>query len=110
VWVVVVGIAFLSAAVEGVCAGAQAQLRRRTACSLHPFSLKKPPPPPPKKQKSKTVDRFNNLYVSALVTPGGGRLLLLHDGRGDDAVRAFLTDAYELYLRVSGFEVEVEVE
>ncbi|KIY97195.1 Trafficking protein particle complex subunit 2, partial [Monoraphidium neglectum] len=47
----------------------------------------------------KTVDRFNNLLVSAFVTPGGARLLLLHDGRGDDVVRAFFTDVYELYLR-----------
>jgi hypothetical protein len=46
------------------------------------------------------VDRFNNLLVSAFVTPGGARLLLLHDGRGDDVVRAFFTDVYELYLRV----------
>lgn len=47
-----------------------------------------------------TVDRFNNLFVSAFVTPGGARLLLLHDGRGDDAVRAFFNDVYEVYLRV----------
>lgn len=48
----------------------------------------------------KTVDRFNNLFVSAFVTPGGARLLLLHDGRGDDGVRAFFGEVYELYLRV----------
>jgi hypothetical protein len=54
-----------------------------------------PHPPPPE-----TVDRFNNLLVSAFVTPGGARLLLLHDGRGDDAVRAFFGDVYEAYLRV----------
>lgn len=48
----------------------------------------------------KTVDRFNNLFVSAFVTPGGARLLLLHDGRSDDAVRAFFNEVYELYLRI----------
>lgn len=26
---------------------------------------------------------------------------MLHDGRGDDAVRGFLADAYEAYLRIS---------
>ncbi|KAF8059170.1 Trappc2 [Scenedesmus sp. PABB004] len=48
----------------------------------------------------KTVDRFNNLFVSAYVTPGGARLLLLHDGRGDDAIRAFFAEVAELHLRV----------
>jgi hypothetical protein len=50
--------------------------------------------------RPQTVDRFNNLFVSAFVTPGGARLLLLHDGRGDDGVRAFFGEVYELYLRV----------
>ena len=50
------------------------------------------------------MDRFNNLFVTAFVTPGGARFLLLHDGRGDDACRAFFAEVYELYLRVSAWE------
>lgn len=50
----------------------------------------------------KTVDRFNNLLVSAFVTPGSSksRFLLLHDGRNDDLVKIFFTEVYELFLRV----------
>ena len=49
----------------------------------------------------KTVDRFNHLIVSAWVTPGSStaRFLLLHDGRNDDTIKAFFTEAYELYLK-----------
>ncbi|GMH44055.1 hypothetical protein BSKO_11989 [Bryopsis sp. KO-2023] len=49
----------------------------------------------------KTVDRFSNQYVSAFVTPSNIRFLLLHDGRGDDSVRAFFMDVYESYLKVA---------
>lgn len=47
-----------------------------------------------------TVDRFNNLYVTAFVTPGTARFLLLHDGRNDDTIKAFFMEVYELYIRV----------
>eukprot|EP00803_Ostreobium_quekettii_P005537 evm.model.scf_137.4 EVM.evm.TU.scf_137.4 scf_137:39349-39777(+) len=49
----------------------------------------------------KTVDRFNNQYVSAFVTPSNVRFLLLHDGRGDDVIRNFFMDVYEAHLKVS---------
>jgi trafficking protein particle complex subunit 2 len=47
----------------------------------------------------RVVDRFNNLAVSAYVTPGGVYLLLLHDGRSEDAVRGFFTEIHELYTK-----------
>jgi hypothetical protein len=47
------------------------------------------------------VDRFNNLFVTAYVTPGNARFLLLHEGKNDDSIRSFFTEVYELYLRVS---------
>ena len=37
--------------------------------------------------------------VSAFVTASRLRLLLLHDGRPDDAVRAFFRDAHEALLK-----------
>lgn len=49
----------------------------------------------------KTVDRFNQLIVSAWVSPGSStaRFLLLHDGRNDDNIKAFFTEAHELYVK-----------
>ncbi|KAG1678259.1 hypothetical protein FOA52_013879 [Chlamydomonas sp. UWO 241] len=49
----------------------------------------------------KVVDRFNNLMVTAFVTPGGARFLLLHDGRADEPIKAFFHEVYELYLRIA---------
>ena len=46
------------------------------------------------------VDRFNNLFVTAFVTPGNTRFLLLHDGKNDDIIRGFYQDVYDVYLKV----------
>ena len=49
----------------------------------------------------RNVDRFNDLMISALITPGHIRMLLLHDQRTDEgAIRAFFFDAYDLYVKV----------
>jgi len=48
----------------------------------------------------KVVDRHNELLVSAYVTPGGGRFMLLHDGRNDDGIRGFCAEVHELYVKV----------
>lgn len=47
----------------------------------------------------RVVDRFNNLMVSAYITPGGAYFLLLHDGRNEDAIRGFFTEAHEVYVK-----------
>ena len=47
----------------------------------------------------KVVDRHNELLVSAYVTAGGARLLLLHDGRSEDSTRVFFTEVHELYVK-----------
>lgn len=51
---------------------------------------------------TQAVDKFNALTVTAFVTPGSARFLLLHDGRNDDSIKSFFTEVYEAYLRVSG--------
>lgn len=47
----------------------------------------------------RVIDRFNALLVSAYVTPGGTAMLLLHNGKGEDAVRAFFQDAHEVFAK-----------
>lgn len=39
--------------------------------------------------------------VSAFVTPGSAKFLLLHEGKSDDAIKHFFNEVYELYLRIS---------
>jgi len=49
----------------------------------------------------RNVDRFNDLMISAVITPGHMRLLLLHDQRTDEsAIRAFLFECYELHVKM----------
>lgn len=37
--------------------------------------------------------------MSAYVTQGGKTFLLLHNGKSEDAVRAFFTEVHELYVK-----------
>ena len=46
------------------------------------------------------VDRYNEQMVSAYVTPGGAKLLLLHESRNEEGIKAFFTEAHELYIKV----------
>ncbi|KAJ3510054.1 hypothetical protein NMY22_g16091 [Coprinellus aureogranulatus] len=47
----------------------------------------------------KAVDKFNDWTVSAFVTPGNMKFLLLHEGKNDDGIRAFFMDVWELYVK-----------
>ena len=48
----------------------------------------------------KVVDRHNEQLVSAYVTPGGARFLVLHDARNEEGIRSFCTEVHEVsYLR-----------
>lgn len=46
------------------------------------------------------MDKFNEQNVSAFLTAGGAKLMLLHDGRTDDAIRTFFAEVHELYVKV----------
>jgi len=48
----------------------------------------------------KGIDKFNEFSVSAHVTPGYTKFLLLQDFKQEDNVKVFFSDVYELYLKV----------
>ncbi|KAF3090330.1 TRAPP subunit [Orbilia oligospora] len=47
----------------------------------------------------KTVDKFNNTWVSCFLTGGNIKFLLVHDTRSDEPIRQFFTDVYDLYCK-----------
>ncbi|THV03305.1 transport protein particle complex subunit [Dendrothele bispora CBS 962.96] len=47
----------------------------------------------------KSVDKFNEWTVSAFITPGNSKFILLHEAKNDEGIRAFFTDVWELYVK-----------
>jgi len=48
----------------------------------------------------KVVDKVNHQQVSTFLTAGNVKLLLLHTGKSDDAIKNFFQEVYELYVKV----------
>lgn len=47
----------------------------------------------------KAVDKFNEWTVSAFITPGNMKFVLLHEGKNDDGIRQFFMEVWELYVK-----------
>eukprot|EP00761_Pharyngomonas_kirbyi_P011065 gb/GECH01011089.1/.p1 GENE.gb/GECH01011089.1/~~gb/GECH01011089.1/.p1 ORF type:complete len:140 (+),score=36.49 gb/GECH01011089.1/:1-420(+) len=48
----------------------------------------------------KRIDSFQDLVVSAYVSPSNMRFLILHDGRSEDNLKSFFQEVNELYIKV----------
>ncbi|KAI6134908.1 Sedlin [Pisolithus croceorrhizus] len=48
---------------------------------------------------SKAVDKFNEWTISAFITPGNVKLILLHEAKNDEGIRAFFHDVWEVYVK-----------
>ncbi|KAF5369830.1 hypothetical protein D9758_001250 [Tetrapyrgos nigripes] len=47
----------------------------------------------------KSVDKFNEWTVSAFITPGNSKFILLHEGKNDEGIRGFFMEVWELYVK-----------
>ncbi len=48
----------------------------------------------------KTVDRFNELQITCLLTPSNARFLILHEQKSEDGIKNFFNEVYELFVKV----------
>ncbi|KAF7320246.1 Trafficking protein particle complex subunit 2 [Mycena kentingensis (nom. inval.)] len=48
---------------------------------------------------SSLFDKFNEWTVSAFITPGNMKFVLLHEGKNDEGIKSFFTEVWELYVK-----------
>lgn len=49
----------------------------------------------------KSIDRFNQWFVSAFVTASQIRFIIVHDQKNDEGIKNFFNEMYETYVKYS---------
>lgn len=49
----------------------------------------------------KSIDKFNQWFVSAFVTASQIRFVIVHDNRNDEGIKNFFNEMYEAFIKYS---------